>query len=66
MFIYIGIGIIAIINANKCRTIMGGVDTSKSATGRTCAIIGIVLSVLAGLLYIAYYLFAFIAAFSSF
>ena len=56
------LAVIAIIYANKCKSMMGGVDTSKSAIGRTCGIIGIVLSVLALLLYIAYYVICIVAA----
>lgn len=59
------LAIIAIIYANKCRTIMGGVDTSKSSIGRVCGIIGIVLSVLSILGYIAYYLLVIVAAVAS-
>lgn len=61
----IALSIIAIIYANKCRTIMGGVDTSKSSTGRTCAIIGLVLSALIAIAYLAYYLLIIVASVAS-
>lgn len=60
------LAIISIIYANKCRSLMGGFDTSNSKVGRTCGIIGLVLSIIVLVCYIVYYVLCALAIFSEF